>query len=330
MPTLTFDELESELKRGRFCAVYLLYGPEEYLLRRAVSLFKEKVVPPEAMAFNFAECNGHDGDPARIVAEANTFPIMSPRRLVLVTEVENLNTEGHEALASYAGKPQEKTVLVLMAAELDRRTGFFKRMAERACVVELPRLKGAALERWAATFFSRRGFRISPAALAKLVDLAGSDLLTLSSEMEKLLLYSAKEKEIRDSAIDELIQGSRQHGIFELTSAMGRRDRKLALRLLGNLLEAGEPPLVIVTMMARHFRQMIIAKELLEAGRQAHEIGRATQVPEFALPEFLRQVRAIEVETARKMYQRLARIDRSFKSSSPDERMLLEHLICSL
>jgi hypothetical protein len=30
------------------------------------------------------------------------------------------------------------------------------------------------------------------------------------------------------------------------------------------------------------------------------------------------------------MHERLARIDRSIKSSSPDERMLLEQLVCSL
>ncbi len=82
--------------------------------------------------------------------------------------------------------------------------------------------------------------------------------------------------------------------------------------------------------MARHFRQIIIAKELLQEGRPSYEIGRATQVPEFALQEFLKQVRAIELELARSMHQRLARIDRSFKSSSPDQRMLLEHLICVL
>ena len=53
-------------------------------------------------------------------------------------------------------------------------------------------------------------------------------------------------------------------------------------------------------------------------------------VPEFALAEFLRQAQNIEPEMARKMYRQLARMDRSFKSTNPDERMLFEQLICSL
>jgi DNA polymerase-3 subunit delta len=330
LPNLKFEELESELARGRFYPIYLLHGPEELLVSRAISLLKERAVTPEAMAFNYSEHSGQNADVSEIVKDANTYPMMSPRRFVLVTEMDKIAEPGRELLSVYAGNPQEKTVLVLAAAEVDRRTSFFKRLAERAAVLDFPKLKCAALERWAGNQLSGRGYRISPPALKKFVDLAGSDLLTLSAEMEKLILYCGSEKEIRDAAVEELVQASRQHGIFELTTAMGNRDRRLALKHLGNLLEAGEPALWIVSMIARHFRQVLIAKELLAEGRQAAEIGRIAQVLDWVLQDFLRQVRATDFATARNLYERLARIDRSFKSSSPDERMLLEHLVCSL
>lgn len=310
--------------------MYLFLGQEEYLLRQGISLLKEKTVAAEAQAFNVIACSARDVDAARIVAEANTFPMMSPRRLVMVTDVQELPVEGHEAIAAYAAAPQAKTILALIAPDLDRRTSFYKRLAECACVVEFVKLKGAALERWAENLISRRGYSITPSALRKLVDLAGSDLLTVAGEIEKLILYAGNEKQIRDSTVDLLVPASRQRGIFELTATLGRRDQKNALRLLGNLLESGEPALMLVTMMARHFRQLIIAKELLAEGRQAREVGRVAQVPDFVLAEFLRHAQAIEAETARKMYRRLARIDHSLKSSRSDERMLLEQLICSL
>jgi DNA polymerase III subunit delta len=330
LPAQTFDQLEFEISRGKFCPIYLFLGQEEYLLRQAIVGLKEKAVPAEARSFNVIVCSARDAGADRIIAEANTYPMMSPRRLVLVTDIHELPPEELEAISAYAASPQVKTVLVLVAPEVDRRTSFYKRMSDLACVVEFAKLKGAGLERWAESQLSRRGYRIAPLALKKLVDFAGSDLLTLASEIEKLILYSGKEKQIQDSAVDLLVPASRQHGVFELTGAMGRRDRKTALRLLGNLLESGEPPLVLLTMMARHFRQVIIAKELLAEGRQAREIGRIAQVPEFALAEFLRQAQNFELDMARNLYQRLARMDRSFKSSSPDERMMMEQLICSL
>lgn len=330
MATLSFDELEPELAAGRFRPIYLFHGPEEYLLRRAIALLKEKAIPPEVLSFNFAQYDGQDADVAEIIERANTFPMMSARRLVLVTQVDKLPAAGHEALGAYCDAPQQKTVLVLAAAELDRRSPFYRRMDEFACVVEFPKLKAAALERWAGSFFARCGFRIAPLALRKLVDLAGSDLISLANEIEKLVLHSGKSKEIKEADIDVLVLASRQHGIFELTGALGRRDRKVALRILGNLLEGGEGPLYILSMLARHYRQVIIAKELLAAGRHAREIAAAVQIPEWAVAELLRQAQAIEPETARTIYQSLAQIDRSFKSSSPDERMVLEHLVCTL
>lgn len=330
MPTITFEEFESNLARSRFCPVYVLFGPEEYLLRRAILSLKDKAIPEDARAFNLVECSARSVGAAKIVHEANSFPMMFGRRLVLVTDLEQLASQDQEMLVAYVMAPQESTILALVAADLDRRTSFFKRLTECACVVEFQKLKGAALERWAGNLLAQRGYRIGGAELRKLVDLAGADLLSLQNEIEKLILYSGPEKQIQNAALDLLVQASRQHTIFELTSALGRQDQKAALKLLGNLLQAGEPPLMIVTMMARHFRQVLIAKELLAEGRPPREIGRAAQVPDFVLQEFLRQANALDLAVARKMFRRLAQIDRSFKSSSPDERILLEQWVCSL
>jgi DNA polymerase-3 subunit delta len=330
LPTLTFDELEFDLDRGRLHPVYLLLGPEEYLLRLAISSLKAKAMPPEAQAFNLVQGSAREMPAAKIVHEANSFPLMFGRRLVLVSDINELPAAEQEILCAYLTFPQIKTVLVLTASEFDRRTAFYRRLAENAYVVELQKLKGAALERWAGNMISRRGYRIAPATLKKLIDLAGSDLLSLENEIEKIILFTGKEKQIQDATVDSLVPATRQHGVFDLTAAMGRRDRKAALRLLGNLLETGEPALVIVSMMARHFRQILIAKEMLAEGCQPKDIGRAAQVPDFVLSEFLRQAQTLDLELMRNMHERLARIDRSIKSSSPDERMLLEQLVCSL
>jgi DNA polymerase-3 subunit delta len=330
LPILTFERFESEACHGPFQPVYLLLGPEAFLVRRAISLFRENVVAAEARAFNIEEYSGRVEDAGEILKAANTFPMMSPRRFVLVTEVAEMPEEGLALLADYARAPQPKTVLVLVADELDRRGKFYRSIAECASVIECTKLKGAALERWTEALLARRGLRMSPAASKKLVDLAGSDMISLANEVEKLILYAGTEETVPEAAMDELVRSSRIYGIFELTAALGKRDSRGALRVLGNLLESGESPLGILSMMAWHFRQILIAQDLLKEGRPAKEIGRIAHIPDFRLMEFLRQARELDPEMARTMYLRLADADLSFKSTSPDERMVLEHLICSL
>jgi DNA polymerase III delta subunit len=90
----------------------------------------------------------------------------------------------------------------------------------------------------------------------------------------------------------------------------------------------GEHPLVIVTMLARHCRQTLIAIEGLQERKNPHVIASEAQIPPFVLDQFLAGARAVNPDKVKDMYVRIAAIDRQLKSSSLDGRALLEGLIC--
>ncbi len=330
MELSSVEDLKVDLARTGFRPVYVVLGPEDYLARQAVALLKSSVVPPELRALNYSEFQAPEHSASDFLSVANTFPMMSAYRMVLVEDSDKLEEADRDRVLRYLDQPAKKAVLVLVASDLDRRMVFYRKLRERSCFLEFPRVKGAALERWAADYVRRRGHSMSAASLKKLVDAAGTDLESLSNEVEKLLLYAGEARQIPETAVDDLVQASRQHGIFELTGAVGLRDKPLALKLLANMLDTGEHPLVVTMMMARHFRQILIAHETLGRGGSTREVGSAAQVPGFALDGFLRQVKLIDRDTAARMYLRLAGLDYRFKSSSTDPRVLLEHLICSL
>ncbi len=326
----TLDGLEKDIKKNGMRSVYLILGPEPYQCRSAIKVLKAKAIPAEAEVFDYSEFNASEASVAEIMEAANTFPMMSPQRLTLVTGVEKSRSSDQDALLDSLDTLSARSILILYAAELDRRKRFFKALRDKHCVVELNKLKGVALERWADACLRRQGYRMSSSGIKKVVELVGSDLQTLASELEKVMLFAGKEKSISNSTIDELVRTSRQQGIFELIGAVGKRDRKSSLRSLANLLSMGEHPLVVVTMMARHCRQVLIAKEYLLQGRSAREIAGAAQIPPFILDQFLRQARAVDLATVQEMYVRLADIDRKLKSSEGEGSILLEHLICAL
>jgi DNA polymerase III subunit delta len=249
---------------------------------------------------------------------------------VLVTRVEKLKDFEQESLLEALAQLSPRSVLLLHAEDLDHRKRFYKTLQDKYCVAEFSKLKGVALERWADAFLRRQGYQAPNSAIKRILELAGSDLQTLASELDKLMLYAGEQKTISGKAIEELVRASRQHGIFELIGAIGLRDRNAALKSLANLLSMGEHPLVVVAMMARHYRQILIAKEGLNQGKNAREIGSMAQIPPFLLDQFLRQARAAEDASVQEMYVRLASIDKKLKSSSLDGRMLLESLICAL
>jgi DNA polymerase-3 subunit delta len=324
------EDLKAELGRKVLRPAYVVLGPEAHLRRNAIELVREAAVAPDAAAFNLTEFDGEAALMADVVAAANTFPMLAPRRMVIVRDARPLDAAEAEVLGAYLRAPQARTVLVLAAADLDRRTTFFKLLAQHCAVVEAEKLKGAAVQRWAAERIRAQGGRISPGALRRLVDLTGADLDVLASEIDKLLLYSEGDGRIPDAAVDELVQNSRQVGIFELTDAIGRGDRPQALRVLGGLFDAGEAAGRILGMLARHFRQVLIVKDLASRGKSPAEIASAAQIPGFLREEFLGQARNLDLAVVQAMYLRLAEADRRFKSSATDQRMLLEKLIAAL
>jgi DNA polymerase-3 subunit delta len=325
----SLTRLTGELHSQRWRPVYLLMGDEEYQIKHALTLFRDKVLPKEVFEFNFEELRAGETSILEVLQFARTIPMTASHRLIFFHDLEILGAEDMETLVGYVRSPNPRTLLVLISSGLDRRTNAFKELREHTCFLEFPKLKGAALERWATEFFRRRAIQISSLGLRKILDLSGSDLQSLSNELEKLSLYAGHEKEIPDEAITELVLGSRQHGIFELTNALARRDRAGALLLLANLFEAGESPQYLTTMIAWQFRRMLIAKELLAGGKSASEISSLLQV-RFALEEFIQQVRTIQFDAAMRLYLRLAEADNRMKSTSLNQHMLLENLICAL
>lgn len=324
------EQLERELRDGVFRQVYVILGPEEYLCKQAIDLLKKSLIRPDALAFDYAEFVAGEAPVDQIIEAANTFPMLSKRRVVLVNQAENLKDFEQDSIIDLIRTLSQRSTLILFAADLDRRKKFFRVLRDTCRVAEFPIVKGLALERWAEVFVKQHGHRISATSVKKIVDLAGSDLQSLAMELEKLLLYAGNTEIVPDSAVDDLVRGSRQQSIFELINAVARRDRGSALKSLSNLMGMGEHPLVVVTMLARHCRQVIIAQECLQQRVPASEIGTAAQIPHFRLDQFLREARAADSRSIREMFVKLADIDRRLKSSPVDGRMLLENLICAL
>jgi DNA polymerase-3 subunit delta len=324
------NALGKDLESTRDRRYYLVLGQEQYLCRLAVDLVKSRLLNGEGEIFDFSTFSAREASIEKIFETANTFPMLSERRLVLVTDLDKLPERDHEKLLDKLDQLPARAMVVLVAEELDRRKRLYKTILAKGCIVEFQKLKGAALERWVESYARGKGYKLAPTMIGKIVHLAGSDLQSLVGELEKLFLFAGDEKQIPEKAVDDLVRNSRQHGIFELIDAIGKRDRAAALALLANLLGMGEYPLVIVTMMARHSRQVLIVKECLERGMHAREAGKAAQVPPFLLDSFVRQAKAMRTETVRSMHTGLQEIDKKLKSSSVEARTLLEVFICAM
>lgn len=86
----TLEELEKDLKTAELQPVYLVLGPERFQCRQAVDLLKNKALSPASLAFDYSEfCAGEDSI-GEIINSVNIYPMMSKKRVALITSAERL------------------------------------------------------------------------------------------------------------------------------------------------------------------------------------------------------------------------------------------------
>src|SRR5437762_14336438 len=116
---MTLPELEKELARGVLRSVYLLLSPEEFLRKRALQALRSAALKPDAFALNYSEFSAKSDFVHDVVADANMLPMMSEKRVVVLSDLGSLFEQ--QVLSAYLQSISPRTVLILIAQELDQR-----------------------------------------------------------------------------------------------------------------------------------------------------------------------------------------------------------------
>ena len=331
---ISYEEFRRQVKSGYIESLYLFVGEEEYHQERALALLKNSI--DEGMrlfnvsSFTISESiGGVKTTTARAIDNANQLPMMSARRLTVIRDFDKVKEDELELVLTYLKSPSPTTTVVFRAASLDQRRKITTALMKSCTVVTFDRLTDAQATRYAEEFLRRRGCRIEPAALGRLISLLGTGMARLVNELEKLAAY-AEGGFINDSVIQELVPRVREHSGFELWDAILDRDRKRALRLAKRLLDDKTEPVLLVGSLAGLYRRLLMAKELIARRAPFEEIARATGQYGGRAKVWNEKIARIKREDLVRGLQRIAEVDLAIKSSEATPRLQLEFLIAEL
>jgi DNA polymerase-3 subunit delta len=204
-------------------------------------------------------------------------------------------------------------------------------------MVELARVTEEDAMRWIVATAQEAGVRVEADAARELADALGADMMLISSELEKLLLYTEGRGRITLGDVETMVLSAKQRSLYELTDAISACDRARALALLHGLLnssDAGEDSAIgHLYMLARTFRQMlvILEKNVRDSRAIWQALWQGFRMPPFAADDLIRQARRFKSRRGLTRALRLiARADLELRSSPPDKRLVLERLIYEL
>ncbi len=331
------QEFRRNLDSGKIGPLYLLEGAETYLRDLALKKLIEKAVDEAVRDFNLTTVSIAQSRLDEALALARQYPMISPRRVVIITNFESFNDDRQlEQLKDYLRDPAPTTALVFVSAGLDNRRNIATMLRKTCQVVSFEKLDDRdAAPRWLAEYVSRARCFIEPSAAAYLIGMVGTELRLLTSEADKLINYIGGKGRIGREEIDELVRYSREHSNFELTDAIIEGNRKRALELLDHIFaNPAEPPQTLAVMLvgaiAGNYRKMLLAKVLMQQNAPNSEVAKAVGMPPFAVGRFNEKVRRKDADEIARGIMRIAQTDVALKTSLATPRLQIELLICEL
>ncbi len=329
---MTEDILIKEIKSGKIFPLYLLFGPEEYLIEDTLKQAVNILVDPLLKEFNFNAYHAESCSPVEVLDTVRTLPSMSKHRVVVVRKLDNARQTflSDDNLLSYLECPYQETCLFFTAQEMDKRKKFFTLINKKGKTVHFPKLKSRQAARWILKRAKAKRRQMELEAADYLSEVCNNNLQRIDLELEKIITYAGEENLINLKSVQLVAGNIRNDSIFALTDAIGKKDMDCSLGTLDNLLYQGGAPLRTLGMITRQFRLIWQAKTLAEKGDSHLQISEKIGIPSYFVGKIISQTREFSLENLYCVFESLLQADLELKSSSKSPSRILESLVIDL
>lgn len=331
-----YQALKEAIRDDNLKNLYLLWGEETYLLEHYFSEMKALILSGGFTEFNHKRMDGKNLDLSELSAAIDALPAFAERTLIEVRDFdiykcgEDKKTSLTELLRDLPSYCHLVFVCTEPGFKPDSRTKLHSALTQVGSVVEFEIQEQSALTNWIRRRFLALGHDIGRSEAEHLIFTCGSLMTGLISETEKVAAYS-KTKEITKADIDAVAVPILSAVVFKMTDAISRRDFDGAFKILGELVQMKESPIMILAMVGRQVRQLYSARLAIENKKDAlylkHLWGMRSDYPAKLL---LGAAKAFSAQWCKNAVTLCAETDLQMKSSSADDNELLTLLILKI
>ena len=317
--------IQEDIKSGNFKSAYLLCGEEAYLKVQ----YKNKLIHalnPDDDTMNFNHYEGRNIDVKELIDLCETMPFFADRRVVLLEDTGFFKNKCDE-LADYMKELPDYLCLVFVEDEVDKRSKMYKAVKSCGRIGEFARQDEKTLMQWAAGILKREGKNITQRDMELLLTMTGIDMGNLRMELEKLITYTGDRNVVTRADIQEVCTTQTQNKIFDMVRAVTEKNQKRALDLYYDLLTLKEPPMRILFLLAKQFRQLLLVKEYTEEGVAQPEMASRLGVPSFVVRNIASCARSYRISELRQAVTDFVDAEEAVKTGRLQDVLSVELLI---
>jgi len=282
--SVKYNKLETFLnsvQKGDIPNLILICG-ESYLIKHAFKTISSFLLKGDNNKFAIETLEGGSVSMGDIIEQVSTFSIFVSKKIVAVKNIPLFQTHQRNQEINFSQSDIDHLIdfiekgipsnhfLILTTTSVDKRKKIYKTIAGRGLVLDCLVATGArkadideqraVLQGVAGKILAKSKKSIDNQAFHALIDLTGFNLDLFSQNLNKLIAYSGKSRNISITDVKAVIIRDKKDPIFNLTNAFMDKDVKKSIFYLTSLINEGFHPLQILKSFENLIRKLIFVK----------------------------------------------------------------------
>lgn len=317
--------IQEDIKKQSWKNAYLLYGEEAYLKQQ----YKQRLLKglmPEEDTMNMSRYEGKGINVREVIDQGETMPFFAERRVILLEDTGFFKNKCDE-LADYMKTLPEYLTMIFVETEVDKRSKMYKAVKAAGRVAEFTKQDEKSLMMWVLGLLKKEDKKITQRDMELFLTHTGTDMGNIRMEVQKLLDYTLGRQVITREDIEAVCTTQTTNKTFEMVRAVTEKNQKKALDLYYDLLTLKEPPMRILFLLAKQYRQLMLTKAMVLDGHGQNEISRQLGVPTFVVRNYIQCARQYELSQLKQAVEDFVEAEEAVKTGRLGDVLSVELLI---
>ena len=267
MPKINIKNLKKSIKNNEISKVYYFTGEDFFLMKNFTDKIFEISNPEYKNGIDFISLDDENVDINFIQNFANTFSIFQKKKCILLSSsnMNNMKKDFYDDLIKIASEITELCTLIIQDTSIiEKKNPLYQKFISKICEISIFtefKHESSSSQKQAMLWAKEFGKIISKENAKFLCEKCTNDLNSVKNLIENVCLNS-NEKEISRSLIEELSPKiEMQHSIYEISKAIRSNDIPEAIRISEYLIDSGEDPLRILSVLSFDFIDALRVQE---------------------------------------------------------------------
>lgn len=305
-----------------------VYGSNAYGAHQYVAALKEKFKKEiDPTGLNIATLDGSTIAAGELHREISASGFLAAKRMIIIKNIiGNKKAEVQDLLVELAKQKTDNDNVVIIWEQGAKSTAkLFTVLAKTPYAKEFPPVTYDHVLHFITHEVPQRGGSVAAADARYLASIVELDLWHVSHELDKLIAFTHG-RSITRADIDLLVDVKLNDELFALIDALATKNKKTAITLLEEQFALEAEPLRLLAMIIRQFRILLQIRSMMDSNLDTRPdaVARELNIHSFVAKKSIPQAQRCTLSYLQAVYRYLVSLDKAFKNSYSEPKVLLE------